>query len=87
MDTKAPLEVAINELSPEAVAGVIDGFICREGTDYGWNEISHEQKIRQITGQLNSGLIKIVFDPNTESVTLMTKLEFKKRTRATIPSV
>lgn len=73
-----PIEIPIANLSEEALTGVIDNFFQREGTDYGAVEISYETKMQQIRRQIEKGQIKIVFDPNTESVTLMTLLEWKK---------
>lgn len=70
--TPAPVEVPIEILSPDALKGIINEFIFREGTDYGVQEISHEKKIEQIRRQLSRNEIKIVFDPASESVTLMT---------------
>lgn len=77
-EIKPPIEIPAEALSPEAFSGIINEFILREGTDYGSVEISHEKKMEQIQKQLAKGDIKIIFDTNTESVTLMTKLDFKK---------
>ena len=67
-----PIEVPIEILSPDALSGIIDEFIFREGTDYGAQEISLDKKIEQIKRQLSKNEIKIVFDPASETVTLMT---------------
>ena len=76
MNKEYPVEVPMEILSPEAISGVIQDFILREGTDYGIQEITHEKKIDQIQRQMLSGEIKIVFDPNTESITLMGKRDW-----------
>jgi len=44
--------------------------VLREGTDYGEREHSLEQKVAQVRGQLERGLARILFDPETETVTL-----------------
>jgi uncharacterized protein YheU (UPF0270 family) len=72
------IEVPISHLSAEAQIGVIDDFILREGTDYGSVEMTHETKVSQIRKQIEHGDVKIVFDEETETVTLMTANEFKK---------
>lgn len=72
------IEVPSDSLSAEALQGVIEEFILRSGTDYGAHEVSHEVKIQQIQKQISRGDIKIVFDPELESVTLMTSREWKK---------
>jgi uncharacterized protein YheU (UPF0270 family) len=77
-DVKPPVEVPNDALSSEALTKVIDYFIMREGTDYGAVELTHETKVERVRKQLASGKIKIVFDPNTESVTLMTEQDWKK---------
>jgi uncharacterized protein YheU (UPF0270 family) len=73
-----PLEVPLDALSPDALAGVIDSFILREGTDYGVQELSHEAKVERIQRLLLTGKVKIVFDPSDESVTLLTLQDFLK---------
>jgi uncharacterized protein len=80
-----PIEIPSGALSEDALKGVIENFIVREGTDYGAVEVHHETKIRQIQSQIAKGEIKIIFDPNTESVTIMTAREWDK-TRAKLES-
>jgi uncharacterized protein YheU (UPF0270 family) len=66
-----PVEVPHTELSAEALRGVIDGFVLREGTDYGEVERSHAQKVADVRRQLERGEVRIEFDPLTESVNLV----------------
>jgi len=61
------------QLSPDALRGLIEEFITREGTDYGEVEISLAQKVKQVERQLTGGEVVIVFDPATETVSLLTK--------------
>jgi uncharacterized protein YheU (UPF0270 family) len=58
-------------LSPEALRGVIEDFITREGTDYGEREHSLAQKHDQVARQIEAGEVLIVFDVETESVSLI----------------
>lgn len=78
-ETLPPIEIPLTSLSAEAQEGVIDDFISREGTDYGWNETSHEKKHAQILAQIQAGQVKLVFDPNEESVTLMTLQDWQRQ--------
>ncbi len=78
VESVPPIEIPISALSPEAQEGVIDGFIWREGTDYGAQEISHETKVAQIRAQIADGRVKLVFDAGLDSVTLMTEREWRK---------
>jgi uncharacterized protein YheU (UPF0270 family) len=58
-------------LSAEALLGVIENFVLREGTDYGSRIVSHEEKVAQVRRQLERGEARIVFDPNDSSVTIV----------------
>jgi uncharacterized protein len=76
-----PIEVPMDKLSEDVVQSLIEEFILREGTDYGAIEVSLEKKKEQVSKQLENNDIKIVFDPNTDSVTLMTENQFSKALR------
>lgn len=73
----APVEVPLTALSEAALAGVIEGFILREGTDYGEQETPHRLKVEQVRRQLERGEIVIVYDLTQQSVTLMTRREWR----------
>jgi hypothetical protein len=49
---------------------VIESFVLREGTDYGEREFSLEQKVAQVRTQLERGQARILFDPESNTVTL-----------------
>ena len=65
-----PVQVPYEALSREALAGVIESFVLREGTEYGAREYSLEEKCAQVLAQLKRGEARILYDPNTETVTL-----------------
>lgn len=73
-----PLEIPREMLSQDILDALIEEFILREGTDYGSVEISLDSKKAQIYKQLDKKDIKIVFDPNEESATLMTVKQFSR---------
>ena len=77
-NTQAPVLVPADLIGPEAFHNLISEFILREGTDYGWQEVSFDKKLEQISKQILSGKVKIVFDPNLGSVTLMTERDWLK---------
>jgi uncharacterized protein YheU (UPF0270 family) len=58
-------------LSAEALRGVIEEFVTREGTDYGVQEHSLARKHDQVAQQLEAGEVVIVFDVESESVSLI----------------
>lgn len=66
-----PVEVPYRALSPDALRGVVEAFVLREGTDYGSREFSHEEKVQQVLDGLDRGEVRILFDPLTETVTLL----------------
>jgi Uncharacterized protein conserved in bacteria len=78
MEITPPVEVPAEQLPPEVVVSLIESFIMREGTDYGVNEVSIEKKIEQVQKQLTRKDVVIVFDFQTETATLLTKIEWKK---------
>lgn len=71
-----PISISSSRLSDEALVGVIEDFIMRSGTDYGSVEASHETKISQVKKQIQNDEVVVVYDPNTESVTLMTTRDY-----------
>ena len=71
--TRNMLTIPYQELSPDALRGVIEEFVTREGTDYGEAEISLETKIKQVLKQLHAGKAVIVFDQKTETCNIVSK--------------
>lgn len=67
------VKVPHDQLSSEALRGVVEEFLTRDGTDYGEIEVSLETKISQVYGHLKSGKVLIVFDSETQSCTLFDK--------------
>ena len=65
-----PVLIPHGELSAEALHGVIESFVLREGTDYGEREYSLEQKVAQVRAQLERGQARILFDPQSNTVTI-----------------
>ena len=59
------------QLSDAALLGLIDDFVLREGTDYGHEDIPLARKRDAIRRQLERGEVRIVFDPRTETCTLV----------------
>jgi uncharacterized protein len=66
------------QLSADALQGMIEEFIMREGTDYGEVELSLAEKVEQIRAQLRKGLVVVAFDTITESCTIMTKEDVQR---------
>jgi uncharacterized protein YheU (UPF0270 family) len=66
-----PMDIPLEALSADALRGVIESFVGREGTDYGLHERTLEEKVADVRRQLERGEARIVFDPETESVNIV----------------
>ena len=78
-ETKVGLLIPKNRLSQAALQGLVDEYILRDGTDYGSREYSLDEKRLQVLKQIDSGKVQILFDPNSETTTLVTLEDLKKR--------
>jgi uncharacterized protein len=65
--------IPVDKLSNEALKGVIEEFISREGTDYGETEASAETKFKQVKQKLASGLAVLIYDDQTETTNIFMK--------------
>jgi uncharacterized protein YheU (UPF0270 family) len=70
MTDERRVDVPIEALSPEALLGVVDDYVLREGTEYGSADVSLERKREQVMKQLQAGEAIIVFDEATETCTI-----------------
>ncbi len=67
----APVRVPWEQISPEALRGVIESFVLREGTDYGTHEYTLDEKVEHVRRQLESGDAHVVWEPATQSVAIV----------------
>ena len=72
-----PIIVPHTELSPDALIGVIQSFVLREGTDYGAQEVDFDTKVEQVRRQLERREAEIVFDQNTETIDIVVRVPSK----------
>ena len=70
-DKPQPIVIPHGDLSAEALRGVVESFVLREGTDYGEREVSLDRKVAQILRQLERGEVQIIFDAALESVDIV----------------
>jgi len=70
--------IPIEQISREALNGLIEEFITREGTDYGLAEVSLNDKVEQVAQLLLDGDVLVIFDAATESANLMTKHQYQE---------
>ena len=65
--------IPVNRLSQEALQGVIEEFISRNGTDYGEIEVPTESKFWQVKHKLENGSAVLIFDDETETTNIFLK--------------
>ena len=65
------VEIPYTELSNDALHGVIESFVLREGTDYGNRDFSLAEKVTHVLSQLQRREALIMFDPVTESIDIV----------------
>ena len=63
--------IPYEQLSSDALQGLIEEFITREGTDYGEEEIPLNIKVEQIKQLLKHREVVVVFDTANESATIL----------------
>jgi len=64
------------ELSEDVLNAIIESFVLQEGTEYGIEEVSLEEKIAQVKLQLAQGSVVLVFSELHETVNILPKEQF-----------
>ncbi len=75
------MQIPFNQLSSDALQGLLEEFVTREGTDYGYTLLTLEEKVAQVRQQLEGGEVVIFFDPVLQSCNLMRRDEALRRER------
>ncbi|QIL88831.1 YheU family protein [Microbulbifer harenosus] len=60
-----------NQLDPETLQNLLEEYATRDGTDYGEQEVSLENKVASLRRQLEKKTVVIWFEPGEESVNLI----------------
>lgn len=69
------MKIPYQQLTPDTVHSLVEEFVTRNGTDYGEHEVSLKQKVTQVIHQLANEDAFIVFDPATETCSVLTARE------------
>jgi len=69
--TGSVINIPHEALSSEALDGVIDDFVNREGTDYGHREFDLTQKREMVRRQLEDGRAVITYDAETRTTSIV----------------
>ena len=64
------------DIDPETLNNLIEAFVLREGTDYGEQERSLSQKVKDVQRQLASGEAVLVWSELHETVNIMPRNQF-----------
>lgn len=83
MDTEnqEPIAIPYRELSPEALRGVLESFVLREGTEYGEHDVSLDEKVAQVLRQLERGEAQVIFHAALESIDIVVSKPISRRSR------
>ncbi|MFT8211117.1 MAG: YheU family protein [Symbiopectobacterium sp.] len=64
------------QLDTDTLQNIIESFVLREGTDYGEQERSLEEKVGDIRRQLASGDVVLVWSELHETLNIMPRTQF-----------
>lgn len=65
------------QLSGDALRGLIEEFVTRDGTDYGEQEVSLERRVEQVMAQLRRGDVVLLFSESTGECSIVAKERVK----------
>ena len=61
------MEIPHTALAPATLRNLVEEFVTREGTDYGSQVFSLDDKVRHVLRQLEQGSAVIVYDSSSET--------------------
>jgi uncharacterized protein YheU (UPF0270 family) len=64
------VEVPHIHLTPEALRGVVEEFVTRDGTDYGRVEKTLDEKVAAVMRQLDRGEAAILYDGKNQTTSI-----------------
>ncbi len=70
--------IPFNELSETALQALVEDFVTRDGTDYGWDEMSRQEKTTHLFDLLETGELLISYNEESQSCGLVTREELSK---------
>lgn len=63
--------IPYKDLQPDTLTGIIRGFVLREGTEYGENDIPLSNKVAQVKQQLANGSAFLVYSELHDTVNIL----------------
>ena len=73
------LVIPHKQLSAEALSGLIEEFVTRDGTDSGYTRGSLEENVAMVRRQLEAGQAVVVYDERTQSCNIVPADDIPKR--------
>ncbi|BAE75573.1 hypothetical protein SGGMMB4_05432 [Sodalis glossinidius str. 'morsitans'] len=65
------------QIDPTTLYNLIESFVLREGTDYGLQEKSLQQKVADVLRQVQSGEAVLVWSELHESINIMPRGQYR----------
>ena len=75
----ALIRVPAERVSQQAVQGLIEEWVTRDGTDYGERECPLERRVEQVRVALAAGDVVIAYDPRTGHAALLSREQWQAR--------
>lgn len=66
------MKIPPDRLDPETLRAIALEFVSREGSEYGHQEWSMEQKVEQVIDQVRAGEVHVFYDENSKTCNLVT---------------
>lgn len=67
--------VPVERLDSAVLQALLEEFASRDGTDYGRYELTLEQKVSDLSAQLQSGQLQLLYDSDCEQWDLLPREE------------
>jgi uncharacterized protein YheU (UPF0270 family) len=71
VEGEAGIIIPHKQLSPEALSGLIEEFVTRDGTDSGYTRGSLAENVAMVRRQLDGGQAVIVYDNRTNTCNII----------------
>lgn len=69
----------LRKTKPEALRGLIEEFVTREGTDSGYTQKSLDENVEMVMKQLRRKEAFVVYDETTETANIVSKDNLQKK--------
>ena len=69
--------IPISEVKDETLTAIAEAYVLREGTEYGMEEYSLNEKVEQVLAQLQSGEALLMYSELHESVDIITRDQYE----------